>query len=118
VSKTDTKAEGRKEKTYEVARNIHEVEIFRADELDGRSLEQSVVLLADVGGVLDGFTGDLMDVGASADDSDWMGGKSQYRSASRAKKRSHRSPAGGRTSGRWRAETKGEAKLPHEARDG
>lgn len=57
--------------THQMARHIHEVEVFGADELDGRSLEQAKVILADVSGVLDGFPSDLVDVGLGADDADW-----------------------------------------------
>lgn len=53
-----------------MARNIHEVEVFRANELHGRSLEEAIVLLADVCRVFDGFASDLVDVGPGADYSD------------------------------------------------
>lgn len=42
--------------------NVGEIQIFWAQELDGRSLEKSIVLLAHVSGVLDRFMADIMDV--------------------------------------------------------
>lgn len=56
--------------TYQMARHIHEVEVLGADELDGRTLKQAEVILADVSGVLDGFPSNLVDVGLGADDAD------------------------------------------------
>jgi hypothetical protein len=53
-----------------MARNIHEVEVLRADELHWRALEQAIVLLANISGVLDGLPCDLVNVGTGADDSD------------------------------------------------
>jgi hypothetical protein len=50
--------------------HIHEVEVLRADELDRRTLEQAVVFLADVGGVLDRFARDLVDIRSGTDDAD------------------------------------------------
>lgn len=54
--------------TYEVAWHIHEVQIFRTDELHRRTFEQTVMLFADVSCVVDGLPRDLMDVGSGADD--------------------------------------------------
>lgn len=42
--------------------DVREVQVFRAQELDGRAFEQGVVLLADVSSVLDRFVADVMDV--------------------------------------------------------
>lgn len=53
-----------------MTRHIHEVEVLWADELDRRTLEQAVVFLADVGGILDGLASDLVDVCAGTDDAD------------------------------------------------
>jgi len=53
-----------------MARHIHEVEILGTDELDGRSLEQAKVILADVSGIFDGFPSNLMDIRLGADDAD------------------------------------------------
>lgn len=53
-----------------MTRHIHEVEVLRADELDGRALEQTEVVLANVGSVLDGLASNLVDVGLGADDAD------------------------------------------------
>jgi hypothetical protein len=41
---------------------VGESEIFRAKELDRRSLEQSIMVLADESGILDGFVADIMHV--------------------------------------------------------
>lgn len=53
-----------------MARDIHEVEIFRANELNGRTFEQSVVFFADVGSILDRLSRNLVNVRLCADYSD------------------------------------------------
>ena len=53
-----------------MARDIHEVEVFRADELHGRALEEPVVLFADIRRILDRLARNLVHVRARADDPD------------------------------------------------
>lgn len=53
-----------------MARHIHEVQVFRTDELHRRTLEEAVVFFADICGVVDSLPSDLMDVGSSANDAD------------------------------------------------
>lgn len=55
-----------------MARHIHEIEILRTNELNRRSLEETVVFFADIGRVVDRFARDLMHVRSCADDSDWV----------------------------------------------
>lgn len=54
--------------TYKMTRDIHKVEVLRANELNWWSLEQAEMLLANVGGVVDGFASDLMNIGLGTDD--------------------------------------------------
>ena len=61
-----------------MTRNIHKVELFRTDEMNGRSFEESVMLLADVGSVLDRFPRDLVDVRLGADDSNVVGMRFEF----------------------------------------
>lgn len=53
-----------------MARHIHKVEVLRADELDRRALEESVVLLAHVRRILNRLARNLVHVGPRADDAD------------------------------------------------
>lgn len=58
------------EHVRQVTRDVHEVEVGVADELDAGRLEQAVVVLADEAGVLNGLLGQLLDVCLCADDAD------------------------------------------------
>ena len=51
-------------------RDVHEVQVLLADELDLGSFIQAVVFFAHETSVLDGFLGDLMHVGLGTDYSD------------------------------------------------
>jgi hypothetical protein len=53
-----------------VGGDVHEGEIFGADELDGWTLEESVELVGDEAGGVDGLLGDLIDVGVGTNDAD------------------------------------------------
>lgn len=59
----------RRRDAYQMTGHIHEVEVLRADELNGGTLEQSKVLFADVGCVLNRFARNLVDVGLRANNS-------------------------------------------------
>lgn len=54
----------------QVTGNVCHGEVWWADELDGRTLEHGVVLLADESCVLDSFLDDVVDVGRSTNDTD------------------------------------------------
>lgn len=74
VDQMSFEARGKREKdeTHQMTRHIHEVEVFRADELNRRSLEESVVFLADVGRVFDRFSRNLVNIRFRTDYSDCM----------------------------------------------
>lgn len=65
-----------------MAWHIHEIEVLRANQLDGRSFEQTKVVLANVSSILDRFPCDLMDIRLGADDSDCEKGEVSRRSGS------------------------------------
>lgn len=53
-----------------MARDIHEMQVGFADQLDLWGVEEAVVVLTDEAGVFDGFLGEFADVGCGADDAD------------------------------------------------
>jgi len=68
----EAREKGERDETHQMTRHIHEVEVFRADKLNGRSLEESVVFLADVGCVFDRFSRNLVNIRFRTDYSDCM----------------------------------------------
>lgn len=59
-----------KEHMRQMTRNVHEVEVGVADELNFGSIEEAVVILADEASVLDGFLGQIAHVCLCTDDAD------------------------------------------------
>lgn len=53
-----------------MAGDVHEVQVGVADELDLGSFEEAVVILTDETSILNGFLGEILDVGLCADDTD------------------------------------------------
>ena len=54
----------------EMAWDVHESQIRRTDELHWRSLEETIVLLADESGILNGFVCHGADIGVGTNDAD------------------------------------------------
>lgn len=48
--------------------NIHKVQIFRTDQLNRWTFEQTEMFFANIRGVFDGFSSDLMDIRLGTDD--------------------------------------------------
>lgn len=65
--------EGLEEHMRQMAGNVHEVEVGIADELDLGSLKHAIVILTDKASVLNGFLGEVLNVGLGADDADIVG---------------------------------------------